>query len=417
MESVAFGLLGPVDVLVSGRSPAALSPSLRVLLARLALSPGRVVSADALTDALWGEDLPADASNALQIRGVELRRPLVAAGVPNEVLLTKTPGYVLAVQPEAVDAYGFEQLLARARRLLVERKRAEALVALDQALALWRGAALGDGDADWIEAERPPRVAPDRGPQGPAGAPARPRPPQRGRRGPGAARHPAPSARAPAPAADGGAVPGGRQADALTLYHRLRSRLADELGIDPSLELQALAEAILRQQLPEPAAPRTPVAAPRLPTVPDADTAAFRDRAVPRPASAPPALSSIIGRRDDVDVVLGLLAHTRLVTLTGTGGVGKTTLALEVARHVDPVRAEAHSRLARAASPADHAFRAAANSRVARSASAAVSAAARSKASAAALYAPRRSARRAQDANSRGLLVGLGARDQVVEEG
>jgi DNA-binding SARP family transcriptional activator len=154
MESVAFGLLGPVEVLVPGRSPAALSPSVRVLLARLALSPGRVVSADALTDALWGEDLPADASNALQIRAVELRRPLVAVGVPNEVLLTKTPGYVLAVQPEAVDAYGFEQLLARARRLLVDGKRAEALVALDQALALWRGAALGDvGDADWIEAE------------------------------------------------------------------------------------------------------------------------------------------------------------------------------------------------------------------------------------------------------------------------
>ena len=51
----------------------------------------------------------------------------------------------------------------------------------------------------------------------------------------------------------------GRQADALTLYHRLRSRLADELGIDPSPELRALAEAILRQQLPQPAAP-TPIA-------------------------------------------------------------------------------------------------------------------------------------------------------------
>ena len=131
---------------------------------------------------------------------------------------------------------------------------------------------------------------------------------------------------------------GGRQADALALYRRLRSRLADELGIDPAREVQALAEAILRQKLAEPAAPRTPVAAPEVPTVPGADTPASLDRVVPPRASAPPALSSVIGRRDDVDVVLGLLADTRLVTLTGPGGVGKTTLALEVARHLDSAR-------------------------------------------------------------------------------
>src|SRR6185312_13290995 len=116
----------------------------------------------------------------------------------------------------------------------------------------------------------------------------------------------------------------GRQADALTLYHRLRTRLADELGIDPSPELRALAEAILRQQLPEPGAPprRTPAAAPSAPTA--------------RPARRPPvALAPVIGRQDELDVVLGLLADTRLVTLTGPGGVGKTTLALEVSRSVD----------------------------------------------------------------------------------
>ena len=85
------------------------------LLARLALSPGRVVSVDALTDALWGEDLPADAANALQIRVSKLRRALVAAGVPGDVLLTRAPGYLLAVEPDAIDVHRFERLLTAAR--------------------------------------------------------------------------------------------------------------------------------------------------------------------------------------------------------------------------------------------------------------------------------------------------------------
>jgi predicted ATPase/DNA-binding SARP family transcriptional activator len=340
MESVTFGLLGPVEVLVPGRSPAALSPSVRALLARLALSPGRVVSADAITDALWGEDLPADASNALQIRVSKLRRALVAAGVPSDVLLTKAPGYVLAVQPEAVDAHEFEQLLARARRLLVDGKRDDVLVTLDQALALWRGPALRDvGDADWIEAEsgrlEELRIGAledrlelllDLGRHTEAVADLERL----------TALHPLRESlhrllmvalyRA------------GRQADALTLYHRLRTRLADELGIDPSRELQALAEAVLRQQVPQPPAPRPAVTAPRLATLAVPDTAAPRAPAGPEPAAPPPALSSVIGRRDDVDVVLGLLTDTRLMSLTGPGGVGKTTLALEVARHLDVVR-------------------------------------------------------------------------------
>src|SRR3982751_2744678 len=113
MQMATFGLLGPVDVRAPGRSPAALPPAVRTLLARLALAPGRVVSVDAITDALWGEDLPADAANALQLRVSKLRRALVAAGVRGDVLVTQAPGYRLAVDPEAVDAVRFERLLAR----------------------------------------------------------------------------------------------------------------------------------------------------------------------------------------------------------------------------------------------------------------------------------------------------------------
>ena len=79
MTDVDVGLLGPVEVRAAGRAPTRLSPSVRALLARLALSPGRVVSVDTLTDALWGEDLPSDAGNALQLRVSKLRRARVPA--------------------------------------------------------------------------------------------------------------------------------------------------------------------------------------------------------------------------------------------------------------------------------------------------------------------------------------------------
>ena len=80
----------------------------------------------------------------------------------------------------------------------------------------------------------------------------------------------------------------------MTLYHRLRGRLADELGIDPSPELQALAEAILREQVPVPRAGR-------------ADHEAHQPgEALPSPdPGLPRRLSEVIGRRDDIDGVLG----------------------------------------------------------------------------------------------------------------
>src|SRR3954470_2159780 len=111
MQTWTFGVLGPVEVRPPGQPPLTLPPSVRALLARLAMSPGRVVSVDALTDALWGEDLPGDAANALQIRVSKLRRALAAAGVPGDVLITRAPGYRLAVDADAIDAQRFERLL------------------------------------------------------------------------------------------------------------------------------------------------------------------------------------------------------------------------------------------------------------------------------------------------------------------
>jgi DNA-binding winged helix-turn-helix (wHTH) protein len=146
--------VGRLEVHAPGGRRVALPPSVQALVARLALSAGRVVSVDALTDALWGEDLPADAGNALQTRVSKLRRGLVAAGVPGEVPATRAPGYQLAVEPEAVDALRFERLVSRARALSREGKPDGVLAVLDEALGLWRGPALADvGDGEWTAAE------------------------------------------------------------------------------------------------------------------------------------------------------------------------------------------------------------------------------------------------------------------------
>ncbi len=301
---------------------------MRALLARLAMSPGRVVSVDTLTDALWGEDLPADAANALQIRVSKLRRALVTAGVPSEVLVTRAPGYQLVVDADAVDAHRFERLVTRARQC-ADADAPAALALLEEALGLWRGPALADvGDAEWIEAESTRLeelrlgALEDRldllvelGRHTEAVADLERL----------VALHPLRERlhRLLLTAL----YRTGRQADALSVYHQLRRQLADELGIDPSPELQSLAEAILRQQVPAPR--RVDEAA-----VPASDAREPFNRHHGGAPELPQRLSEVIGRQGDVDAVLERLRSSRLVTLTGPGGVGKTTLATEVARRV-----------------------------------------------------------------------------------
>ncbi|MEU2612199.1 BTAD domain-containing putative transcriptional regulator [Micromonospora sp. NPDC007271] len=353
--TVGFGVLGTVELQVTGRPATPLAPAVRALLARLVLAAGRVVSADALTDALWAGQPPADATNALQLRVSKLRRALAAAGAGGDLLVTRAPGYQLAVAPDAVDAYRFERLLDRARGATAGDAPTAALACFHEALRLWRGPALADvGDAGWAVAEAARleelrlgavedrlELLLEAGRQAEAVAdlerlvvthPLR----ERLHRLLMLALY-----------------RGGRQADAITAYHALRHRLADELGIDPAPELQALAGAILRQQVPAPAPARRTA----MPAAPPPATAAVvppAGRAGPAQArTAPPPvprapergpvprrLSSVIGRQDDVRRVLDRLREARVVTLTGPGGVGKTTLALEAVRHVDDALAD-----------------------------------------------------------------------------
>jgi DNA-binding SARP family transcriptional activator len=298
---VRVAILGPPEVRAGPGAPVEVAGTrLRRLLVRLALDPGRVVTPGELVDAVWDEHPPAGAANALQSLVSRLRRL-----VPG-VVESAQGGYRLAVPAEAVDAVRFEAL-ALAGRTELGRDPDRARELLGEALALWRGPALAEvataafaGPAvarldDLRLRALEDRVEADLA----AGASDRL-----------VAELEALVAAHPLSERLGGQLLRalaltGRQADALGAYERLRARLADELGIDPSPELQDVHVAVLRGELAPPAAGvRTNLRSP---------------------------ITSFVGRDDDLARITASLAQARLVTLTGPGGAGKTRLAAEAA--------------------------------------------------------------------------------------
>src|SRR6266545_3418125 len=132
-----FRILGPLEV-HDGSGPVRVPGAKeRALLANLLVHAGRVVAADRLVEDLWGEALPGNPANTLQGRVSALRRALGPAGAG--VLVTSPPGYVLAVEPEQLDAARFQRLVAEADAAAREGPRAARL--LEAALGLWRGPA------------------------------------------------------------------------------------------------------------------------------------------------------------------------------------------------------------------------------------------------------------------------------------
>ena len=107
-----IGLLGGLEVLDDdGRDVVVAGAKLRALLAVLALHVGRVVPADQLVDALWGEDPPAAVRNGLQGLASKLRRALGSA----DLVAMRGGGYALELPPDAIDVHRFEQLVAAGR--------------------------------------------------------------------------------------------------------------------------------------------------------------------------------------------------------------------------------------------------------------------------------------------------------------
>lgn len=106
-----FGVLGPLEVIDRGQPMSVAGTKVRALLALLIADVGAVVPAARLADQLYGDDPPSNVPNALQTRVSQLRRLLGA-----HVVVGRPPGYVLAVEPEAVDAVRFQRLAVQGRR-------------------------------------------------------------------------------------------------------------------------------------------------------------------------------------------------------------------------------------------------------------------------------------------------------------
>ncbi|HEY8471527.1 MAG TPA: BTAD domain-containing putative transcriptional regulator [Natronosporangium sp.] len=323
MSRSRLSLLGPVQLWAADQLIDLGSPKQRTVVAALAVDLGRVVSVDTLIDRVWGPQPPADPRTALYSYLARTRRALRAAAGDDLPRLSRRPaGYLLEFDPDRVDLHRFTRLTKQAHD--PQCTDGERCRLLREALALWHGEPLAGLTGDWVE---------------------------RVRRGWYRRRLDAVVdwARAEVAAGDPAAVIGpvtelldqdplveplvavlmralaatGRAAEAMQAYDRLRTRLAEQLGTDPGGEVASAHLAILRGT-PQPA--HQWVTGPPRPT--------------PVPAQLPAAVPGFVGRQRQLAELDGMLAEAEaagsmpICVLSGTAGVGKTSLAVQWAHRV-----------------------------------------------------------------------------------
>jgi DNA-binding SARP family transcriptional activator/streptogramin lyase len=136
---VEFRILGPMELLEGGLPVEVSGRRQRALLVLLLLHANEIVSSDRLIEGLWGERPPATAAKVLQNAVSQLRRSL-----GDNLIVTRTPGYMLRVEPDAIDTRQFEALLDQGRQTLASGDPKSAAAVLREALALWRGPPLDE---------------------------------------------------------------------------------------------------------------------------------------------------------------------------------------------------------------------------------------------------------------------------------
>lgn len=304
----AVAVLGPLHLAGPDGAIRLASARQRRLLATLVAHLGRVVSTDLLVELVWdGGTAPDDPRGALQTNVARLRRLLP----PDVRIQTAAGGYLLLADRAVVDVATFADHVSAAEATGDTRQR---LRSLGAALALWRGRPFAELD----HPELAPEIARLTALHATAVEQHAAALLEVGRVAESIAALEALTIADPL--REGriallmrALVAAGRQGDALAAFGRLRTRLADELGLDPGPELRELERQVLRQEL----------------TV---------DHPAPPPARAAPLrlpVSSFIGRERDLATAAELLAGARVVTLCGPGGVGKTRLATHLAAAVD----------------------------------------------------------------------------------
>ena len=303
----------------------------RALLALLALQRGQPVSADRLIDMLWGDGQAANPANALQAQIGQLRRTFGAAAI-----VTSDAGYALDVQPDQVDVVRFEQLVRKGRQLAADGELASASAILGEALGLRRGEPLaefayaGFADAERARLDELAFVATESR----AGADL------------GLGRHGELAGELEALCREHplrerlwellilALYRSGRQAEALNAYAEVRDHLADELGLDPGPALRELQARILAQ---DPAlAPASAVARPASVPAAGAVPASGMVAAPVTAGNLRERLGRFVGRDAELAQLREAVRSSRLVTLTGPGGAGKTRLAVEAAAVLRP---------------------------------------------------------------------------------
>ncbi|MCU1502420.1 MAG: ATPase-like protein [Ilumatobacteraceae bacterium] len=311
-----IALLGELEILDDDeRDVVVTGAKLRALLVVLALHAGRVVAADQLVDALWGDEPPPAVRNGLQGLVSKLRRALGSTSL----VAMRGGGYALELSPGAVDVHRFEQLVTEGRAAATRGEPGRAIELLAEADSLWRGDALAEFAYEEFAAVEISRMSElrlaaveerldmelqlgrHRGVIGELEAlvsthPLRERP--RGLLMTALYR-------------------AGRQADALRIFQEGRRVLSEDLGLDPGPELRQLEAAVLAQDPSLDAA-----------DAPGRGVATWTEQ---RP-TMPESLTPLVGRDGELRALTRLLHDHRFVTLVGPGGVGKTRLALEAAR-------------------------------------------------------------------------------------
>ncbi len=322
---VEFRLLGDVEADIDGRTVDVGHLRQRCVLVALLVDANRVVPVEQLLDRVWADRLPQRARGTLHSYLSRLRLALASA---SGVGIARRPGgYLLTVDPMCVDLHRFQHLATRARAAADPDTAAQLL---KQALGLWRGEAFSMLDTPWIATVRAAAEAQRLA----AELDHNDLELSRGRHvalvcqlSKWAAAHPLDERLA------GQLMLAlfrcGRQADALDLYQRVRIRLADELGADPSPPLRRLYQQILNAD-PALAAPTAARVTP--------------GRGRPRvPRQLPVAPPSFTGRSAELATLSTTLLGPRdaggpmvISVVGGAGGMGKTWLALRWAHdHLD----------------------------------------------------------------------------------
>jgi DNA-binding SARP family transcriptional activator len=333
-----FRLLGPLEVERDGETLNLGGRRQRAVLALLAMHVGEVLSTDRIVEEIWADDPPPSATRTVHSYVSRLRGILRGPG-DDDVLIRRDPGYVLAVDPPAVDAVRFERLVDGAAGALDAGDPASANRDLRKALGLWRGEALADFAYESFASTESQRLD--------------------GRRlealelrldtDLALGRHAQAvteleSLVATHPLRERfwaqlmvALYRSGRQSDALATYGRVRHILIDELGLEPGDELQLLERQVLDQPA-ELALPGLPPGAGRGGAV-AVPTARVRVRKVPLPdrLRIRPDVG-VIGRAEQTRLIAEATERTTagdgraVLLVSGEAGQGKSTVVAEAAR-------------------------------------------------------------------------------------